>query len=63
MNKTVIASLVKPPEDTSSSESEAKIEAAEEFILTISLQKKTITDEINAKITSKTRTLKDITIV
>jgi hypothetical protein len=46
------------------SESEAEIEATEEVKLPIYLQEKldqAITDEINAKIKSKPRTLKDIT--
>jgi hypothetical protein len=70
MNKTtiiaIIASLVKPSEDISSSESDTEIIAAEEVKSPLSLQEKldrAITDEINAKITSKTRTLKDITSV
>jgi hypothetical protein len=67
MNKTtiiaMIASLVKPSQDISSSESDTEIEAAEEVKSPLSLQKKldrAITDEINAKIT---RTSKDITSV
>jgi hypothetical protein len=62
----MIASLVKPSEDILSSKSEAEIEAAEEVKLPISLQEtldQAVTDQINAKITSKTRTLKDISIV
>jgi hypothetical protein len=61
MNKTtiidMIASLVKPSENISSSEPVKS---------PLSLQEKldrAITDEINAKITPKTRTLKDITSV
>jgi hypothetical protein len=48
------------------SESEAEIEAAQEVKSPISLQERldrAITDEINAKITPKTRKLKDITSV
>jgi hypothetical protein len=70
MNKTTIiamtASLVKPSKDISSSESDTEIEAAEEVKSLLSLQEKldrAITDEITAKITSKTRNLKDITSV
>jgi hypothetical protein len=70
MNKTtiiaMIASLVKPSQDISSSESDTEIEAAEEVKSPLSLQEKldrAITDEINAKITSKTQTSKDITSV
>jgi hypothetical protein len=60
----MIASLVKPSEDISSSESDKEIEAAEEVKSPLSLKEKldrAISDEINAKITSKTRTLKYIT--
>jgi hypothetical protein len=60
MNKTtiitMIASLVKPSEDISSSESDTEIVAADEVKSPLSLQEKldrAITDEINAKITSK----------
>jgi hypothetical protein len=59
----MIASLVKPSQDISSSESDREIEAAEEVKSPLSLQNKldrAITDEINAKIT---RTSKDITSV
>lgn len=72
MNKTsiitMITSLVKPPENISSSESDAEDEATEEVELPLSLQEKldrAINDEINAKmkITPKTRTMKDITSV
>jgi hypothetical protein len=62
----MIASMLKPPENISLSESEAEIEAAVKVESPFSRQDKldrAINDENNAKITSKTRTMKDITSV
>ena len=68
MNKTTIiamvASLVKSPENISSSESEVEIGVAEGVESPLSLKDKldrSINDEIIAKIAGKTRTMKDIT--
>jgi hypothetical protein len=62
----MIAQMLKPPENISSSESEAEIEAAEKVESPFFRQDKldrAINDENNAKITSKTRTMKHITSV